>query len=275
MLQKFNTGLDSFLTREQLEQQCLVAFKTIPTNPGLSDKYLQVNTSTVVEDLSKLGWYPVSASMRKSRKEDTIFSKHMITFQNPELIIKGENGDDAYPRIILMNSHDGFSSFKFSVGVFRLVCSNGLVIATHQFSDFKIRHIGYNFQELQSVIGQAIVDLPQHVNIINSMQETTLTASQQQELALKALQIRTGKPDLEVDMETIEEMLLPLREMDKGEDLWRTFNRIQERVIRGGFQAALTGKKPRMVKPIKGFENDLRINKELFSHATSMIPCLN
>ena len=38
----------------------------------------------------------------------------MVSFQNPEIKITSEDGDDAYPRILLTNSHDGMQSFRFS-----------------------------------------------------------------------------------------------------------------------------------------------------------------
>lgn len=276
MTSNFNINSEGmFLTPEQLIKNCPVAFLSHKTNPDLSEKYTQVNTETIIEDLSKLGWYPVEASMRKRRNQETIFSKHMITFQNPDLVIKGDNGDDVYPRILLTNSHDGYNSFRFNAGLFRLVCSNGLVVYTKKFADFKIRHIGYTFEELQTLISSAVENIPQQVQMINQMQEVILPEEKQQELAVNALRIRAGvKPEEEydVDDQTIQDMLIPLREADKGEDLWRIFNILQEKVIRGGFQAAINGKKVRTLKPIKGFESDLRINKQLFELASSLIP---
>ena len=124
MLSNFTTGLDSYLSKDQVKALAPVAFATAPTSTKVSGKYLHVNTETIIDDLEKLGWKPVTASQRKSRGKDTIFSKHMVSFQNPDLMIKGKNGDDAFPRIILTNSHDGFNSFQFRIGIYRLVCSN-------------------------------------------------------------------------------------------------------------------------------------------------------
>ena len=142
LIQNFNEGLGSYLTKDQVKEICPVAFETAPTNPNVTNKYLFVNTETIIDDLGKLGWKPVTAAMRKNRGKDTIFSKHMVTFQNPDIMIKSKDGDDAFPRIILSNSHDGLQAFKFSVGIYRLVCSNGLVVADEEFSDFKIKHKG-------------------------------------------------------------------------------------------------------------------------------------
>ena len=278
LVQNFGKGLDSYLTKEQLREMCPVAFKDAPTNPKVTSKYLFVNTETIVDDLEKLGWKPVSAAMRKNRGKDTIFSKHMVTFQNPDIKITSKDGDNAFPRIIMTNSHDGLQAFKFSVGIFRLVCSNGLVVADEKFSDFKIRHKGYTFTELRDVVAKAVKDLPNKVEVLNKMRNKILTKDEKQKLALDAMLIRAGiTPDsdkakkFEYDEETIEDILEPKRNEDKGDDLWKVFNVIQEKITQGEFHAALKGAKVRKVRKIKSFEKDLQVNKELFKLATALV----
>lgn len=271
-------GEQTYMNKEQLRELCPLAFAEAPTNPDVSGKYLFVNTETIVDDLDKLGWKPVQAAQRKSRGNGTIFSKHMVAFQNPDIKIKGEGGDDSFPRIIMTNSHDGMQAFKFSVGIFRLVCSNGLVVADEQFSEFKIKHKGYTFGELREVVNQAVEDLPNKVQVLNDMKSRTLTSEEKNKLALDAMLIRAGiTPDSEkakafnYDAETIEDILDPKRDEDKGDDLWRVFNVIQEKITQGDFHAALTGAKVRKVRKIKSFEKDLKVNKELFKLATNLI----
>ena len=278
LVQNFNKGLDSYLTKDQLRKICPVAFKDAPTNPDVTDRYLFVNTETIIDDLDKLGWMPVTAAMRKNRGKDTIFSKHMVSFQNPNIKITSKDGDDAFPRIIMTNSHDGLQAFKFSVGIFRLVCSNGLVVADEKFSEFKIRHKGYTFAELRDVVAQAVKDLPNKVEVLNKMRNKILTQDEKQKLALDALLIRAGiTPDsdkakeFEYDQETIQDILEPKRKEDKGDDLWKTFNVIQEKITQGEFHAALKGAKVRKVRKIKSFEKDLQVNKELFKLATALV----
>src|SRR6056300_327520 len=275
----FGKGLDGYLTKDQIRNSSPLVFADAPTNPDVSDKYLFVNTETIIDDLEKLGWLPVQAAQRKARKkEGTIFSKHMVAFQNPEIKITSEDGDDAYPRILLTNSHDGMQAFKFSVGIFRLVCSNGLVVADEQFSDFKIKHKGYTFGELRNVVKQAVADLPNKVQVMNDMKNRTLTQEEKNKLALDAMLIRAGiKPnsdkakEFDYDAETIEDILDPKREADKGDDLWRVFNVIQEKITQGEFHAALRGAKVRKVRKIKSFEKDMKVNKDLFKLATSLV----
>lgn len=269
---KFGNGIDDYLTKEQIRNSSPLVFADAPTNPDVSSKYLFVNTETIIDDLEKLGWFPVQAAQRKGRKkEGTIFSKHMVAFQNPDIKITSKDGDDAYPRILLTNSHDGMQAFKFSVGIFRLVCSNGLVIADEQFSDFKIKHKGYSFEELRNVVRQAVEDLPNRVQVMNDMKSRILSVREKRKLAIDAMLIRAGVKTLQYDDETIDEILEPKRKADKGDDLWRVFNVIQEKITQGDFHAALTGAKVRKVRKIKSFEKDMKVNKELFKLATNLI----
>ena len=279
ILLNFEDGLGSYLTKDQLREQAPLVFADAPTNPDVSKKYLFVNTETIIDDLDKLGWKPVEAAQRKSiKKEGTIFSKHMVAFQNPDIKITSGDGDDAYPRILLTNSHDGMQAFKFSVGIFRLVCSNGLVVADEQFSEFKIKHKGYTFGELRKVVRQAVEDLPNKVQIMNDMKNRILTRDEKNKLALDAMLIRAGvAPGSEqaeafnYDDETIDDILDPKRDADKGNDLWRVFNVVQEKITQGDFHAALTGAKVRKVRKIKSFEKDIKVNKELFKLATALV----
>lgn len=268
----FGQGLDSYLTKEQIKNSTPLVFAETPTNPDVSDKYLFVNTETIIDDLAKLNWFPVNSAQRKAQsKKNTIFSKHMVSFQNPDIKITSKNGDDAYPRIILTNSHDGMQAFKFSVGIFRLVCSNGLVVADEKFSDFKIKHKGYTFEELRNVVRQAVEDLPNRVEVMNDMRKKILTQEEKNQLALDAMLIRAGVKTLEYDEETIQDILEPIRSEDKGNDLWTVFNVVQEKIINGDFHAALKGAKVRKVRKIKSFEKDLQVNKDLFMLATNML----
>ena len=268
----FGQGLDGYLTKDQIRNSSPLVFADAPTNPDVSEKYLFVNTETIIDDLEKLGWLPVQAAQRKSRKvEGTIFSKHMVAFQNPNIKITSKDGDDAYPRILLTNSHDGMQSFKFSVGIFRLVCSNGLVVADEQFSDFRIKHKGYTFEELRNVVRQAVEDLPNRVQVMNDMKNRILTEDEKRKMALDAMLIRAGVKELQYDEETIDDILDPKREADKGDSLWSVFNVIQEKITQGDFHAALTGAKVRKVRAIRSFEKDIKVNKELFKLATALV----
>jgi hypothetical protein len=270
----------SFLSNDDIRRVCPMALHTMPTNPDVSDKYVHANTMTVVEDLAKLGWFPVQAKQCRNKKNSSgIRSFHMIAFQNPDVKItktldNGEKIVDTYPRIILTNSHDGFNSFKFMVGLFRLICSNGLVVCNNQMVDMSIRHINYDFEELRKIVASAIEQVPDIVNTMNDMRNVMLTDEQKTALATEVVKIRKGVEDDEnyvVDAEVVEDILTPVRNEDKGNDLWTIFNICQEKMIKGGFGFKGATNKLRKQRGITSIKKDMDFNQRLWQTASQYL----
>ena len=275
----------NFLSMDDLRKACPAAFKTTPTNPGVSERYVHANTATVIEDLAKLGWYPVQAKQCRPKKGSKgIRSFHMIALQNPDVKIckpvtdiTGETTEivDSYPRIILTNSHDGFNSFKFMVGLFRLVCSNGLILCSDEMVNMSIRHINYSFEALRTVVSSAIEQIPYIVNTMNTMKNTKLSEAEKKELATAVVKIRKDVEDDErfsIDEATVMDILMPVREEDKGDDLWTVFNVCQEKLIKGGFQATGKNDKVRKQRKITSIKKDVEYNQRLWEIATRFMP---
>jgi len=245
-------------TLDEIKQIAPSVFTTDKAS-HLTDTYVQTPTSRVVEDLMNLGWQVTKAQEVKSKKYKG-FQKHMIVFRHPDIMIKGENGDDAFPQILLTNSHDGKAAFNFRVGIFRLVCSNGLVVSDADFNNVSIRHINYTFETLQTRIQEVINKLPGLVQKINLFKSTQLTEAQMVDFATKAMQLRTK------ERVNIMDVLNAERPQDQGNDLWVVFNRVQEKLVGGSFKA---GK--RKARSIKNFQKDIEINEKLFELAESFI----
>ena len=266
----------SFLSNDDIKRMCPMALHTAPTNPNVSDRYVQANTMTVIEDLAKLGWYPVQAKQCRPKKNSSgIHSFHIVAFQNPDVRIMKtlENGEkvvDAYPRIILTNSHDGFNSFKFMVGLFRIVCSNGLVVCSQEFANISIRHINYDFEELRKIVATTIEQVPNIVSKMNTMRTINLNDEQKTAIATEVIKIRQDvapEEQIEIDTETIEDILTPIREEDNANDLWTIFNICQEKLIKGGFQRKSRNNKMRRQRPITSIKKDIDYNQRLWETA--------
>ena len=276
-----NNLATNFMTMDELRQACPLAFKESVTNPNVSDRYVHATTATVIEDLGKLGWKPVQAKQcRPKRNSKGIRSFHMIALQNPDVKIVKTNDDgtetvDTYPRIILTNSHDGFNSFKFMVGLFRLVCSNGLVVSDGEMANMSIRHINYSFEELRRVVAEAIKQVPDIVCKMNTMKNTEVTEEQKREIATEVMKIRkdVGEDEkFDIDEATIMEILNPVREEDKANDLWTVFNVCQEKLIKGGFSAEGKNKKVRKQRSITSIKKDIDYNQRLWAVAMRYMP---
>ena len=277
MLSFHTDNLSNAMTKEQIKAVCPLAFYDEPTNPGVSNKYMMANTETIIDDMARLGWYPVEAKQCRAKKGSKgIRSFHMIAFQNEEVKIMQDGETEAYPRIILTNSHDGFRSFKFMCGIYRLICSNGLVIATEEFANISIRHINYTFEELRKVVAQAIDAIPEQVKVMNKMKQTELTDEQKYDLALRVLKARKGVEEddkFTATKDSLDDMLAPVRTEDAGNDLWTVFNVLQEKAIKGGYSyASDETKKPRKQRSIKSAVKDISLNQTMFAIATSFLP---
>jgi hypothetical protein len=249
------------LSKEQVKQVASSVF-TKHGASNVSEKYSHIPTERVLDDMSALGWNVVDAKEIKARKNQG-FQKHMLVFANPEIVIEGADGDTVFPRILLTNSHDGKNAFTFQAGLFRLVCSNGLVIADEQFGKMKIRHMGYDFEALQQLITEMVEKLPLTVESMNQFKSKQLSEDQKQQFALEALGLRF---DTENKTFNVQDFLTPTRKQDSGNDLWSVFNLVQEKLVNGMFDYS-SASKTRKARRIKNFQQDVALNTELYKLA--------
>jgi hypothetical protein len=249
------------ISKEQVKQVAPSVF-TKHGSSNVSEKYSHIPTERVMDDMAALGWNVVDAKEIKARQNQG-FQKHMLIFANPEIVINGADGDTVFPRILLTNSHDGKNAFSFQAGLFRLVCSNGLVIADEQFGKMKIRHMGYDFEALQSLITEMVEKLPLTVESMNRFKNKQLSEDQKQKFALEALGLR-----FDTDNKTfnVDEFLTPTRKEDEGNDLWSVFNLVQEKLVNGMVDYR-AGSKNRKARRIKNFQQDVKLNSELYELA--------
>ena len=150
-----------------------------------SSRYAYIPTSDVLNGLRREGFQPFMACQARTRTEDKQeFTKHMLRLRHQSQI----NGDTAN-EIILVNSHDGTSSYQMLAGCYRFVCENGL-ISGETVEDFRVRHSG-------NVVGNVIEGafrVLDEFKLVDSSKETmqgiTLRPRQQEVLASAALQLR-------------------------------------------------------------------------------------
>jgi len=254
-----------FLTREEIQAKAPAVASTQAAS-NVSDKYVHVPTMDLVDDMAKLGWQVSDVKQVGSKKGMQAFKKHLVIFRNPEIAVKSDDGEVVYPQILLSNSHDGLSSFQFRAGLFRLVCTNGLVISTKDFGAMSIRHKGYSFEELKKTVFELVEKLPVTIETLNKFREVTLTEEQKVEFALSAIGIRFGENGAEVQ---VEELLKPIRKEDEGNELWQVFNVIQEKLTKGGFKYKASTGRNKTARSIKNFNRDIELNEHLYELAES------
>jgi hypothetical protein len=261
---------DGFLTTSQIKERARSIF-TETAGPSVSSKFTHIPTFKVIEDMAQLGWSVVDAKEVKARAKNSIgFQKHLVVFRNPDVVINGADGDDVFPQVLISNSNDGKNAFTFKCAIFRMVCENGLVVSTQEFSDLKIRHMGYTFEALQEKIREMIEKLPLTIESMNKMKQTQLNEKQVVDFAKKAISTRFTEEEVENVQIDFDKLLEPTRPEDMGNGLWEVFNRIQEKILDGDF-TYLSGAKIRKARKIKNFQQDIKINSELWELAESFI----
>lgn len=259
-----------FLNDEQIKKQAPSVFTAKPSSE-VSKHYTHIPTTKVINDMRTLGWDVVDVKQVKARTNATKgFQKHLVVFRNPDVVINGQDGDTVFPQILLTNSHDGKNSFTFTAGLFRLVCENGLVISTTQFEDVKMRHMGYTFEDLQTNIREMVERLPLTVESMNKMKEIEMQEEAALEFAKRALETRFSEDQMNRIKIDLNELLKPTRDEDKGNDVWSIFNVVQEKIIEGDFAYMAAGK-TRKARRVKNFNQDQKINKELFELALEYV----
>jgi hypothetical protein len=210
------------------------ASKTTFCKDNLSDKYEFSNTLKVVEELSNHGWNISNAYQRritKSTKMDNYkFAKHWITFRKDEYV-KNLKVDDVFPQIYLLNSHDGTTALKFQSGLFRLVCSNGLVTTDKNLVHLKLRHSKEKISMLNEFLSEYLKTLDYTVDHINNMGYKVLNEDEKLEFANISTNLRWGEYVPKIELEKV---LQPRRVQDEKQDLWTVFNVIQENLTKGG-----------------------------------------
>ena len=245
------------LSQDELMELVPSAFATTQSKK-VSNKYTFISTATVLDDMSKLGWEPFNASQRKSRKsQDSMFTKHLIRLRNSDV---GKIGD-SIPEVVLTNSHDGRNAFTLHAGLFRMVCSNGLVIADTTFQQVKIKHQWYNFDEIRKIMDTMLEVVPKVITQVNKLNSISLNEEQQIEFASKALLTRYPKGN---EVLNVEDLLSPVRQSDRGNDLWKIFNVIQEKLIKGGLVFNDKKEKMQKLRPIINIDRRIDVNKKLW-----------
>ena len=285
----------------EIKHLCPVAFKDKMTKAeinklGLSKHYSFVPTINVINDFRSLGYEVVDAKQVKARKKSTNgYQKHMLTFEHPKYKLDQVNEveisdgktetqvtkAEEYPQILLTNSHDGGNAFTLSAGIFRLVCSNGLVIKTEDYGSARLVHKGYSFEAVQKLVKEFEETVGEVLNKITAMKKVELTKEQQIEFAKKAALLRfTAKSyneDNISDVVNIDDLLNVDRKEDAGNGLYEVFNRVQESIVQGKYLYASSGKvndadtKTRKARPIKNFKQSIDVNKKLSALAFELV----
>lgn len=246
----------------QLEQFAPAALSKT-SSPITSEHYEFVDSMNFIEAAQSQGWQVTSAGQRIKRvnPEETIWGKHMLKLEHPDYLI---NGKDKL-QMVMVNSHNRMAKFRLDVGIFRMICSNGLIIKSVDLMGVNQRHRNFDSVELLKTVMQSMEHIQEFAPKIEAMQHRIMTKDDQFAFAIEAIALRHGQEVADVlPKAALNDFLAPLRDLDKGDDLWKIFNVSQEKLIRGGYVSFDPKmEKLRKQQAISSAEKDYNINTQL------------
>lgn len=228
-----------------------------------TEKYRHISTMEVVDIVRQQGWEPTGVQVARAAAKNRGFQKHLIRFRNPSL---SQNANGAYPEVLLSNSHNGTSAFKFHVGVFELVCSNGLIIQTERFGSVSVLHRGFAAEKVVDAIGEVVSNVDTILSRREVMRGIQLTDGEVYAFAQSAAVLRYG----EEGNPSVRQLTYARHSEQRENTLWNVYNRVQEAIMRGGVYHTTANGNRRKAKAITSIGEDVRLNTSLYRLAEEM-----
>ncbi|WP_318366472.1 DUF932 domain-containing protein [Enterobacter sp.] len=252
---------DRALTNDEMARHVPSIF-TGDKHDSRSSRYTYIPTITILEKLREEGFEPFFACQTRVNKSDRReFTKHMLRLRRRDQIMGSE-----VPEIILLNSHDGSSSYQMIPGMFRFVCTNGMVCGD-TFGEIRVPHKGDIVSQVIEGAFEVVKTFDEVDESMDLLKSVSLSPSEQHLFANAALEYKYGEEHLPV---TASQILEPRRYEDRKTDIWTTFNRVQENLIKGRLPAkGKTGKRTR-TRPVTGIDGDVKLNRALWKLADEM-----
>jgi hypothetical protein len=230
-----------------------------------------IPTREILTALRREGFQPYSVQQGGSKDiEKRAFTKHMIRLRHASALSVGVGA--TFSEIIIVNSHDGTTSLDMMGGMFKLACSNGLVVGQGLFDSVKARHVGDITQSVIEGCFQLLSRMPEVNESVAEMGALRLTAGEQQAYARAALVARYENPE-EAPF-AAEKLLTVNRSEDAAPTLWNTFNTVQENVINGGIRYVAPNKDGKRIRrstrEVNGIDQNVGVNRALWTLAEEM-----
>lgn len=254
---------ESPLTDEQIRAVC-PSILAEEKHQSRSTRYTYIPTIEVLNGLRKEGFSPFHACQTRTRDDGKAdHTKHMLRLRHASAIGAAEASE-----VILLNSHDGSSSYQMMSGYFRFVCANGLVCGSVQ-SDIRVRHSGNIVDNVIEGATRILEDFELVDGQKDSMKALTLNKGEQSVFANAALALKY-ETDIAPAPITESQLLEPKRMADRADDLWTTLNRVQENLVRGGLRGrSATGKRV-TTREVQGIDQSIKLNRALWVLAEGM-----
>ena len=247
----------NYFDQVALKEKVPAAFAERPKK-GVSSKYCFLSTEKIINRIKGKGFHPVFAEQTKTKDpQKKPFARHLIRFRkkNPRKV----NG--YFPEIVLVNSHNRKSRLQIMIGLFRLVCSNGLIVSEATFGSIRTIHLGERGEEVDNRLDFILKQFPKVEKRVMEFQRIKLSERERVSYLRRAVQLRWKKriPNLNESLDKVQ------RKEDEENSLWNIFNRTQENLFKGNLSGISKKGRNTRTRVIKSVKRNIQLNKALWS----------
>lgn len=258
------------LTDDQLRQVVPSVFAEA-AHDSRSARYAYIPTIDVLAGLRREGFEVFSARQAKTRIEGREeHTKHLLRLRHASHQGRAAVVGDSVPEILLLNSHDGSSSYQMMGGVFRFICANGMVVPDGTCGTVKVQHSGKVQDRVIEGAFEVLDGLTRVIDSRDSMRALTLNEGEQNAFARAAALLRFEPAEGQALPVLPEQVNRARRVEDRAPDLWTTFNRVQENVVRGGLRGRNANGARQSTRAVTGIDQDVKLNRALWTLAEEM-----
>ena len=198
-----------------------------------STRYSPITTLEVLDFFTERGFSIEKINKTFPLKKENIgFEKHKLVLTPPKNIDLKIDG--LTPKLHVLNSYDAGQSLQFYLGVYRLICSNGLVVGKGIFHE-RIIHVGDVMGKLHDALNRSENAFDRVSSQIKDWQNFELNHDQISALAIEMLKVRLPKNTESAEYffrsRDISAALRVKRADDNRNDLFTVFNRLQESIV--------------------------------------------
>jgi hypothetical protein len=231
-----------------------------------SDRYAYISTAQVLEGLRNEGFEPMAVGQTRCRDASKReFTKHLLRFRHRDSLQGGMVVGQEVPELVLVNSHDGASAYNLMGGIYRLVCSNGMIVGNTS-SEVKVRHSGNVVGNVIEGSFEVIDSIKKVIPVIDDWKKLDLTYEQRKAYAEAALGLRWDADEAgNVQAPVSATSLLSARRFeDRGDSLWLTYQKTQENLIRGGLRGEGSTGRRMTTRAVSSVSENVKLNKALW-----------
>ncbi|MBO9900319.1 DUF945 domain-containing protein [Xanthomonas phaseoli pv. dieffenbachiae] len=250
------------LTDDQIRTVAPSIFAEAP-HGSRSERYTYIPTGQVLAKLRNEGFQPFMVCQTRVRQDERRdHTKHMLRLRHASQI-EGQEANE----IILLNSHDGTSSYQMLAGMFRFVCQNGLVCGD-TVADVRVPHKGNVVDQVIEGAYEVLRGFDRVEQSRDSMKAVKLSSGESELFARSALALKYDEPTATPISE--DQVLRPRRMADTDSSLWTVFNRTQENLVRGGLSGRTSAGRRQRTREVQGIDQNVRLNRALWLLADGM-----